>query len=345
MNKNKIWIDLDNSPHVLFFKPIIEEFIRRDINVVVTIRDFAQVAELTKLHNISNTKIGSHYGKSKILKIFGLFIRSLQMIPFYLKNKPDAVLSHGSRSMNIIATLLGLKIYEATDYEHAKHIPFVKCDILFVPESINSETVSRLASKIEKFPGIKEDVYVPFFQPSNDILNILNINPNDILVAIRPPATEAHYHTKKSDELFFATLKYLIEHPKTKLVMLPRTQNQKDSILSKWIDQMNNKIIIPEYALNGLDLVWNSDLVISGGGTMIREATALGVPAYSIFGGKVGAVDRYLESKGRLNFINNVDDVRNKIKVEKRIVPELKEKKISQSLNVIVNVIEQDLRK
>jgi predicted glycosyltransferase len=51
---------------------------------------------------------------------------------------------------------------------------------------------------------------------------------------------------------------------------------------------------------------------------MNREAAALGVPVYSIFRGKIGAVDRYLAESGRLSLIESPDDLRKKIKVERR---------------------------
>jgi predicted glycosyltransferase len=75
---------------------------------------------------------------------------------------------------------------------------------------------------------------------------------------------------------------------------------------------------MPDKVLNGLDLIWHSDLVISGGGTMNREAAAMGVPVYSIFRGKLGAVDRYLSETGRLSLIQSRADVSAKIKVAKR---------------------------
>jgi hypothetical protein len=315
----KIWIDLDNSPHVLFFNPIIQELKRRGIEVVISSRDYAQVTELADLFGIKHTRIGHHYGKNKAIKLIGLLIRTAQLIPFYLKEKPDAVFSHGSRSMHIVAKIFGKPIIGATDYEHTQHLPFVIPLAMILPEVIPDEASKGFAKRIIKYPGIKEDVYVPFFKPDPHELNFLKLNSNDVVVSIRPPATAAHYHTQKSDELFDAVINHLLENPEVKIIMVCRTSEQENEIRNKWMKVIEQgKIILPAKIVNGLNLIWHSDLVISGGGTMIREAAALGVPAYSIFGGKKGAVDKYLEEKGRLTLIEEKEEIKSKIILKKR---------------------------
>lgn len=337
----KIWIDLDNSPHVLLFSPVIRELQRRGINVVITTRDFAQVLELADMFGLKHKPIGHHYGKNKIIKMIGLIMRSLQMIPFYLKEKPDLVLSHGSRSMNIVATLFGIPIAEATDYEHAQHLPFVKPVAIMVPEVIPEHTVKNLAGRVIKYPGIKEDIYVPEFKPDANALMFLKLKDEDIVVSIRPPATAAHYHTQKSDELFEAVINFLVESPKAKIIITPRTKEQGEEIKLRWNEAiLKSKMIIPDRVVHGLNLIWHSDIVISGGGTMIREAAALGVPAYSTFGGKMGSVDKYLEEQGRLVLISNADEVKSKIKIEKRIKTENKSIGPSKTLSKIVDEVE-----
>ncbi|MGA8865315.1 MAG: DUF354 domain-containing protein, partial [Candidatus Sulfotelmatobacter sp.] len=88
---------------------------------------------------------------------------------------------------------------------------------------------------------------------------------------------------------------------------------------SAWAEALaSRKLLIPDHVEDGLNLIWNSDLVISGGGTMNREAAAMGVPVYSIFRGKIGAVDRYLAQEGRLVMVETVEDVRTKIKAVRR---------------------------
>jgi len=340
----KIWIDLDNSPHVLFFNPIIKELNNRRIQVALTSRNYAQVTELADLFGLKHKRIGRHYGKHKLMKLIGLIIRAFQMIPFYLKEKPDLVLSHGSRSMHIVATIFGIPIIGATDYEYTRHLPFVRKKAMILPEVIPDEATKGFAEKIIWYPGIKEDVYVPDFKPDSNALQSLGLTEEDIVVSIRPPATAAHYHTEKSDELFNAVIHYLMDNPKTKVIILSRTDNQANEIKLKYKEFVDRRqLIMPQQVFNGLDLIWHSDLVISGGGTMIREAAALGVPAYSIFGGKKGAVDRYLEESGRITLISNINEVKSKIKLVYRNKSHDFVGKSNETLKVIVDEVEKIL--
>lgn len=315
----KIWIDLDNSPHVLFFQPIIRELKKRGYRVFITARDYAQVIELADLFELDYTQIGRHYGKHTLMKAAGLLVRSAQMLPILLREKPSLALSHGSRSQVLISKLIHTPVATAFDYEYAQPLPFFNPDLALVPEALVEKGISRRAKEMCGYPGIKEDVYVPEFAPDPSIYQALGLNKEKVIVTIRPPATAAHYHVAKSDELFDEVINHLTRQQNVVIVLLPRTRQQGDTIKCAWASDINDgKIIVPNEAVNGLNLLWHSDMAISGGGTLIREAAALGVPAYSIFGGKVGAVDESLEASGRLKLLTSAEDVRTKIVIEKR---------------------------
>jgi hypothetical protein len=167
-----------------------------------------------------------------------------------------------------------------------------------------------------KYPGLKEDVYVPRFQPDASVLETLGISNAGLIVTLRPPATEAHYHNPEAEELFAETLRLLAETPSTRAVALPRNAKQGAELRKQWAGLIaSGSLIIPEHPVDGLNLIWFSDLVVSGGGTMNREAAALGVPVYSVFRGKIGAVDKYLADTGRLTMLESVKDVRTKMKL------------------------------
>jgi len=319
LQKKKVWIDLDNSPHIPFFKPIIAQLEQRGYKVILTARDCFQTCELADLAGFRYQRIGRHYGKNMVLKLAGLIMRSLQMAPFVWREKPDLAVSHGSRSQHLISFLWRLPVVNILDYEHAKLMPLVNFVRIVVPDVIPAEAVRIASDRILKYPGIKEDVYVPDFSPDPTLLSELGIEKDKIVITIRPPATEAHYRSAESDVLFDKTIEFLAEKQDTYLVILPRNDSQKAWIANRWPRLCSNgKILFPKKAVNGLNLIWCSDLVISGGGTMNREAAALGVPVYSIFRGKTGAVDRYLAENGRLFLIESPDDVRNKIQVQRR---------------------------
>jgi uncharacterized protein len=333
-----VWIDLDNSPHVPFFRPIIDELRHRGYSVVITARDAFQVSELTRLHGIHCTAIGRHYGKNRIMKGLGLLIRAAQLLPIAARERPDLAVSHGSRAQMMAARCLGIPSVLIVDYEHARHLTRAKCVI--VPETIPAEAVKNLADRVANYPGIKEDVYVSSFEPSAGILEILGVRESEILVTVRPPATEAHYHNPQSEELFAAVMNKLGDAPRVRAVLLPRNDRQKVEIMGRWAERFQSgKMIIPENAVDGLNLIWHSDLVISGGGTMNREAAALGVPVYSIFRGAIGAVDKYLSRKGRLVLVETVDDVAHRVHIEKRARPKQAELGDRSALRAIVDRI------
>jgi hypothetical protein len=315
----KVWIDLDNSPHVPFFNPIIEELKQRGYQVTLTARDCFQVCGLAELFNMQYKKIGRHYGKNKIRKVVGTIIRSFQLLPTALRERPAVAVSHGSRSQIIAAKILRIPVVVIFDYEYVKGLRFNVPDWVIGPEVISDGAI-KSDKNILRYPGIKEDVYVPSFNPDPNILNELGLNREDLVVTIRPPATEAHYHNPESEKLFIAVVEFLAQNPDVRIVILPRNEiKQTEWIRKMWAELCaTKKIIIPDHVLNGLDLIWYSDFVVSGGGTMNREAAALGVPVYSIFRGKIGAVDQFLSDNGRLTLLESVEDIKTKVKIVSR---------------------------
>jgi predicted glycosyltransferase len=315
----KIWIDLDNSPHVPFFMPIIEGLEKRGYQIFLTARDSYQVCELLRLHRLSCQVVGRHYGKIWILKVLGTGLRAVQLLPLAAKERPDLAVAHGSRAQVLAAAFLGIPSVMMCDYEFSNAIGFLKPNWVFVPDVIPEERVHQKPDRVLRYHGLKEDVYVPRLKPDPTVRTLLGVGQDELIVTVRPPATEAHYHNPESEQLLAETLRYLLDEPGVRVVMLPRNENQGTVLRGDWrraIDE--GRIIIPEHAVEGLNLIWNSDLVISGGGTMNREAAALGVPVFSIFRGRMGAVDRYLAKTGRLTLIEKVEDIRTKIVLERR---------------------------
>ena len=305
---------MDNSPHVPFFRPIIEELERRGYKILITARNAFQVRELADRFNLEYRLIGRHYGKNMLMKGIGLLLRALQLMPIGMIGRPNLAISHGSRSQLAVTSILRIPSLLILDYEHAQKV-FPPTWVL-APELIPEDAIKFKKERILRYAGIKEDVYVPYFRPDPSIMDELGISGDDLLVTIRPPATEAHYYNPESEKLFEAVINFLGQEENIRIVLLPRNDKQKiflNKILSQWFTDGN--FIIPDHALDGLNLIWHSDLVISGGGTMNREAAALGVPVYSIFRGKIGAVDRYLAKRNRLTLIETTQDVRSKIRL------------------------------
>jgi uncharacterized protein len=345
LSPSKIWIDLDNSPHVPFFEPIIEELGRRGHSTFITVRDCFQVCDLADLHHLPYKRVGRHHGKNKILKLAGLCLRAFQLLPPALKEKPDLALSHGSRAQLLCSAMMGIPCITIFDYEFARSLSFLHPNSwAMAPDVIPVSETKLKKDRTVRYPGIKEDVYVPRFKATPGIRATLGLSEQELVVTMRPPANEAHYYMPESDELFHAAVEFLGRQPNLKMVLLPRNRKQGMALTQLWPQLFTaGKIRIPEHAVDGLNLIWNSDFVISGGGTMNREAAALHVPVYSVFRGKIGAVDQYLAREGRMMLLESVNDVQTKIVLAPRDHSAQPQHGDSRSLDAIVNHIEMIL--
>jgi len=316
-----IWIDLENSPHVVFFRPIISALEKRGHHVILSARDAYNVFDLLERFDLQSHRIGRHYGKNVIMKGIGMLIRAAQLNGFVRQNRPALAVSHGSRAQLVICNLLNVPSLLIGDYEYTGElgIPFIKPTVYMCPEVISASECGKGVANWRKYPGIKENISLLGFTPNPSIYQEIGLDQNDLVATVRPPATSAYYHVKASDYAFSAAMEVLLEHPSVKIVLLPRTSDQAEACRCDWKEGFqSNKIVIPHRAIDGLNLSWHSDLVVSGGGTMNREAATLGVPVYSIFQGRIGAVDQWLSDNGKIKLIRSVDDVRSTIKIERR---------------------------
>ena len=341
----KIWVDLDNTPHVPFFIPIIRELRNRGHQVVVTARDAFQVCELADRKGLSCLKVGRHYGKNPLLKIFGVIWRAAQLLPFHLREKPQIALSHGARSQILLSNVFLKPTVLISDYEFAQTPLLMTPRWEIVPHSLPTEGLHSDARRVRKYSGIKEDVYACEFRPDPVVLEELGLNGKHIIVTVRPPANEAHYHNPESELLLDELMDRICREDRVRAVLLPRNREQEMSLRSQhpeWF--INGKTVVPQRAVDGLNLLWHSDLVVSGGGTMNREAAALGVPVYSIFRGKTGAVDRRLEQEGRLIMVKNSAEVHSKIVFQRRQKQSQLEPEQRPALVQIVDHVEEIIR-
>jgi predicted glycosyltransferase len=321
VGSKRIWIDLDNTPHVPFFLPIIRALERDGHSVYVTARDAFQVCSLADYHGLEYRRVGRHYGANKVMKAAGTLWRAVQLLPSVLRERPTMSMSHGSRPLELLSFLLGISNMRIFDYEHSIELPFVKPALGVAPDSIDDRELAKgFRYGLRTYRGLKEDVYTATFRPDPSILAQLGVTADEILATIRPPATEAHYHNAEAEKLFVEAVNVLGAIAGVRMVILPRTASSQGEFVQRtwpsWCQE--RRIIVPERALDGLNLIWFSDLVVSGGGTMNREAAALDVPVYSVFRGKLGAVDRHLARAGRLVLIETPEDVRLKLRPVKR---------------------------
>jgi predicted glycosyltransferase len=313
----RIWIDLANSPHVPFFRPLSNEFTRRGHEVIVTARQFAETVALAAAAGFTAQVIGGHGGAKLAGKAGNLVGRGLDLARWGRGKEIDLAVSHNSYSQILAARALSLRSVTLMDYEHqpANHLAFRLASRVIVPRGFPEAALTRFGvapGKVKRYDGIKEDVYLATFVADQNFaekIQKLGIGAGDILVTARPPASEALYH-RFENQLFDQLVDRFLETPGVKLVLLPRNESQRQYYAQK-------KVIIPEHPLDGANLIAKSDLVVSAGGTMNREAAALGVPAASIYQGEWAAIDQQLVADGRLQRIATEADVRT-LRIEKK---------------------------
>ena len=305
----KIWIDLANSPQVLFFRPLIPELEGQGHSVNITTRYFAQTIDMADHFGMKHIPVGSHGGK-KISKV-GLEIlkRAWQLSRFARGKCFDIAISHNSYAQALAARLLGIPFITSMDYEHqpANHLCFRLARKVVVPEFFPSADLKRFgvnSDKLANYKGTKEEIYLADFVPQSDYLDSLGISRDKIIVVLRPPGTWALYHHFENP-LFDQVVEHIVKHPETQVIFLPRVPFQRKYILSKGYQN----VYVPPKAIDGPNLLFHADLMISGGGTMNREAAVLGTPSFSLFKGKLAAVDRYLIEKEQMNHVDSLEKI------------------------------------
>jgi predicted glycosyltransferase len=297
----RIWIDLTAPAHPLVFRPIIERLRAQGHDVEVTARDYAQTLELLDMLGIEHTTFGSHGGESRLGKMAALVSRGRRMRRFARGKRFDLAACHGSNDLPIAARALGIPAVDMFDYEFATWQHNVGCRLsirVMTPDSIPPERLRRYGvdnGKLAQYPGLKEEYYLADFEPNPQVLDELRIDREKVLVVLRPPPEVSLYH-RRENPLFPQVVDHLGTHEAVQAVVLPRTRAQREFVRSLELPSL----IVPDGAVDAQSLIAFGDLVVSAGGTMNREAVALGTPVYTTFGGRMGGVDEALIREGRL---------------------------------------------
>jgi predicted glycosyltransferase len=297
----KIWIDITAPAHVLVFRPLIQLLRERGDEIEVTAREYAQTVQLLELHGIEAELIGRHGGRSRLGKLGTMTTRLVGLRRWARGRHFDAALAHGSHHLTLTARALGIPSSTTFDYEFATLQHQLGCraaTFVVVPEAIPPERLERYGvrpPKLRRYPGLKEEYYLADFEPDTSVLDALSLDPERILVTVRTPPDVSLYH-RKSNRLFPQVLSHLGRQNNVQAVVLPRTEEQRNFVRGLELPS----VIVPDQAVDAQSLIAFSDLVVSAGGTMNREAAALGVPVYTTYGGRLGGVDEALIREGRL---------------------------------------------
>jgi predicted glycosyltransferase len=299
------------SAHVLVFRPLIEIMRGRGDTVEITARDYAQTLQLLELHGLEAEVIGHHGGRSRTGKARAMAGRLGALRAWAKRRDFDIALAHGSHELTMTARRLGVPSSTTFDYEWAWLQHQLGCRAatkVVVPDTIPPERLARYGAKPPKllqYPGLKEEYYLSDFEPDLSVLAQLGIDRTRVLVVLRPPPDVSLYH-RHSNPLFPQTIEHLGRLEEVHAVVLPRTDEQRDYVRGLALPS----VILPERAVDAQSLIALSDVVVSAGGTMNREAAALGVPVYTTFGGRLGGVDEALMRDSKLTPLSDARALR-----------------------------------
>ncbi len=307
----RVWIDVTNSPQVVFFRPLVALLASRGAEVSITARDFAQTLELLDDAGLEHTVVGPpHGGASRLGKTRAMATRLRALRRYARTRRFDVALSHASHELPLSARSLGIPSAYAFDYElaRAQHTLGSRAATrVVVPEVIPQDRLDRLgahAAKVSRYPGLKEEYALSGLVPDVAVLEQLGLDRSRRLVVVRTPPDVSLYH-RHGNPLFRELVERLGTDAAVTVVVLPRTREQRAELEAADLPSL----VVPTRAVDAPSLVALADLVVSAGGTMNREAVALGTPVWTTFAGSIGAVDESLIATGRLRVLERADDL------------------------------------
>jgi uncharacterized protein len=301
----RVWVDCTAAAHPLVLRPIVERLEAGGHEVAVTARDYGQTVGILERLGMAHTVIGRHGGGSTAGKGVALARRSAALARWARGRRFDLALAHGSVDLAVVGALLRIPSAQMQDYEWAglqRRISWRAARRVIVPDAIPVERLERAGAapaKLFRYPGLKEDYYLADFEPDEGVLDDLGLDRDRVLAVVRPPPETSAYHEPNS--LYERVLDRLAADERTVAVVIPRTPAQADAVRQRGDDSLR----VPARAIDAQSLIAYADLVVSAGGTMNREAVALGVPVYTMFSGRMGAVDEHLIETGRLRRLSH----------------------------------------
>ncbi len=296
----RIWVDCTAAAHPLVLRPVIERLRARGHEVEITTREYGQMVGILERLGLEHEVVGSHADGATAAKGMAVARRSRALASWARPRRFDLAIGHGSVDLAVVTTLLRVPSAQMQDYEYAglqRQLAFRAARRVLVPDAIGVEAMRRAGAaerKLIRYPGLKEDYYLADFRPDPAVLDELGIDRGAVLAVVRPPPDTSAYHERNS--VYDEVLDRLAGEPGALAVVIPRTDSQGAAVRAR----AEPSLIVPPRAIDAQSLIAYADLVVGAGGTMNREAVALGTPVYTIFSGRMGAVDEALIAAGRL---------------------------------------------
>jgi predicted glycosyltransferase len=301
----RVWIDCTAAAHPLVLRPIVERLEAQGHDVFITAREYGQTLGILDRLGLPYTTVGEHGGASRAGKAWALGSRSSRLARVVWQQAPQLAIGHGSVDLAVVSYFFRIPSVQMQDYEFARiqrQLAFRSARRVLAPESIPVERLKKIGAKppkLVRYPGLKEEYYLADFEPDPAVLGELGLDREKVLVVVRPPPETSEYHAP--NDLYGATIRRLAGAEEAQAVIIPRTEEQGTA--ARAIEAPN--LIVPERAIDAQSLIAYADLVVSAGGTMNREAVALGTPVFTTFTGRMGGVDEALIAAGRLRVLDD----------------------------------------
>ncbi len=308
----RIWVDLTNTAHVLVLRPLVELLEGDGHEVELTARPLSHTLELLDDWGHPYTALGHYGGVSPAGKARAAAGRVVDMLRFGRGRGFHSALAHGSTDLPMACRALRVPNSTMFDYEWATLQHNVNCRLanrVLMPDAIPAERVARYGArppKLIRYPGLKEAYYMADFEPDTAVLEQLGVDRELPLCVVRTAPSYALYLGGSENPLLPRLLRHVVEAERAQAVVLARTPEQREDLRALGLE----RVIVPDRAVDGRSLVAFADALVSAGGTMNREAAVLGTPVWSIFEGKMGAVDELLAREGRLRFLEDPQEVK-----------------------------------
>ena len=311
----RVWLDLTNTAHVIVLRPLVDLLERDGHEVQITARPLSHTLELLDDWGHPYTPVGRYGGASLPGKARAAGGRVAKLLRFARRRRFDCALAHGSTDLPVACRLLRLRNSTMFDYEWAALQHHLICRLanrVLVPDAVPAQRLARYGARppnLVRYPGLKEEYYMADFEPDATVLDALGVDRRLPLCVVRTAPSYALYLGSETPRIP-RLLRHLSENEGAQTVVLARTAEQRQAIHDLGL----KRVIVPDRAVDGRSLVAFADALVSAGGTMNREAAVLGTPVWSIFEGRVGAVDEMLQREGRLKLLTDPAE----LKVSKR---------------------------
>lgn len=330
----RVWIDIKNSHEPAFFRPFLKNF--SDHEFIISSRKYAEIQSLLDRLQIDHKVVGKHYGGNKVKKMAGLAVRDALL---FLKIPGFGVsLSHGSINAIHAAKMRLKTVISFTDNETASlgnKISFRFVDYLITPNAVPINSLVKEGAKKDnliQFNGFKEDIYLADFKPDPEFLSNL---PFDDFITLRPEALQAAY--VKETRSIVPDLIKAFNKEGVNVLYLPRYNT--DRTFAK-----GSNVFMPPAALNGLDICYYSNAILTGSGTFAREAACMGTPAVSFYPEKLLAVDQRMVDDGKIFHSRDPEEIADYVlSSKKRVVDISRSKRVQKEVFTIFGNILREL--